>query len=77
MHFFNPVPASELVEVVVAPETAPEVGESTRGWVRTLGRPTSSSTTPPGCKVAASSVRKSAPDGRNGSVPRHARPSRC
>jgi 3-hydroxybutyryl-CoA dehydrogenase len=38
MHFFNPVPASKLVEVVVAPETAPEVVESTRGWVRALGK---------------------------------------
>ena len=38
MHFFNPVPASKLVEVVVAPETAAEVVESTRGWVRALGK---------------------------------------
>jgi 3-hydroxybutyryl-CoA dehydrogenase len=38
MHFFNPVPASKLVEVVVAPETAPDVVESTRGWVRALGK---------------------------------------
>jgi 3-hydroxybutyryl-CoA dehydrogenase len=38
MHFFNPVPASKLVEVVVAPETAPDVVASTRGWVRALGK---------------------------------------
>jgi 3-hydroxybutyryl-CoA dehydrogenase len=38
MHFFNPVPASKLVEVVVAPETAPDVVEATRGWVRALGK---------------------------------------
>jgi 3-hydroxybutyryl-CoA dehydrogenase len=38
MHFFNPVPASKLVEVVVTPGTAPEVVESTRGWVRALGK---------------------------------------
>jgi 3-hydroxybutyryl-CoA dehydrogenase len=38
MHFFNPVPASKLVEVVVAPETAADVVESTRGWVRALGK---------------------------------------
>ena len=38
MHFFNPVPASKLVEVVVAPDTAPDVVEATRGWVRALGK---------------------------------------
>jgi 3-hydroxybutyryl-CoA dehydrogenase len=38
MHFFNPVPASKLVEVVVAAETAPDVVEATRGWVRALGK---------------------------------------
>jgi 3-hydroxybutyryl-CoA dehydrogenase len=38
MHFFNPVPASKLVEVVVAPETAPGVVEATRGWVQALGK---------------------------------------
>jgi 3-hydroxybutyryl-CoA dehydrogenase len=38
MHFFNPVPASKLVEVVVAPQTAADVVESARGWVRALGK---------------------------------------
>jgi 3-hydroxybutyryl-CoA dehydrogenase len=38
LHFFNPVPASKLVEVVVAPETAPEVVTAARGWVRALGK---------------------------------------
>ncbi|GAB3345959.1 3-hydroxyacyl-CoA dehydrogenase family protein [Modestobacter lapidis] len=38
MHFFNPVPASKLVEVVVAPGTAPEVVDATRGWVQALGK---------------------------------------
>jgi 3-hydroxybutyryl-CoA dehydrogenase len=38
MHFFNPVPASKLVEVVVAPQTAPEVVDSARGWVRALDK---------------------------------------
>jgi 3-hydroxybutyryl-CoA dehydrogenase len=38
MHFFNPVPASRLVEVVVAPETAADVVESVRGWVRALDK---------------------------------------
>jgi 3-hydroxybutyryl-CoA dehydrogenase len=38
MHFFNPVPASRLVEVVVAPQTGGDVVESARGWVRALGK---------------------------------------
>jgi 3-hydroxybutyryl-CoA dehydrogenase len=38
MHFFNPVPASKLVEVVVAPETGPAVVEAARGWVQALGK---------------------------------------
>lgn len=38
MHFFNPVPASKLVEVVVAPETAADVVETARAWVRELGK---------------------------------------
>ena len=38
LHFFNPVPASKLVEVVVAAETAPDVVETARGWVRALDK---------------------------------------
>lgn len=38
MHFFNPVPASSLVEVVVGPHTAPEVGSTVSEWVRALAR---------------------------------------
>lgn len=38
MHFFNPVPASELVELVVAPESAPETVAAALGWVRALGK---------------------------------------
>jgi 3-hydroxybutyryl-CoA dehydrogenase len=38
LHFFNPVPASKLVEVVVAPETADDVVQAARGWVRALGK---------------------------------------
>ena len=38
LHFFNPVPASRLVEVVVASETAPDVVDTARGWVRALGK---------------------------------------
>jgi len=38
MHFFNPVAASKLVEVVTTAETSPEVVEQVRGWVRGLGK---------------------------------------
>jgi 3-hydroxybutyryl-CoA dehydrogenase len=38
LHFFNPVPASKLVEVVVAPATGPDVVEAARGWVRALDK---------------------------------------
>lgn len=38
MHFFNPVPASKLVEVVQAPGTADQVVCRARGWVRGLGK---------------------------------------
>jgi len=38
MHFFNPVPASKLVEVVVAPETDGAVVDAVRGWVQALGK---------------------------------------
>ncbi|GAB3715620.1 3-hydroxyacyl-CoA dehydrogenase family protein [Nocardiopsis nanhaiensis] len=37
-HFFNPVPASKLVEIVTAPETDGAVLESVRGWVGALGK---------------------------------------
>ncbi|WP_197321550.1 3-hydroxyacyl-CoA dehydrogenase family protein [Saccharomonospora sp. NB11] len=38
LHFFNPVPASSLVEVVTAPTTRESVVETGRGWVRALGK---------------------------------------
>lgn len=38
MHFFNPVPASKLVEVVHAPETADGVLHRVRGWVGDLAK---------------------------------------
>jgi 3-hydroxybutyryl-CoA dehydrogenase len=38
MHFFNPVPASALVEVVVGAATKPAVVESARAWVRGLDK---------------------------------------
>jgi 3-hydroxybutyryl-CoA dehydrogenase len=38
LHFFNPVPASLLVEVVVGDDTDPAVVERATGWVATLGK---------------------------------------
>ncbi len=38
MHFFNPVPASRLVEIVVGGDTAPDVVEAAGAWVRRLGK---------------------------------------
>lgn len=38
MHFFNPVPASKLVEVVVAPSTAAGTRDAVREWARALGK---------------------------------------
>ncbi|MEU3306194.1 3-hydroxyacyl-CoA dehydrogenase family protein [Nocardiopsis sp. NPDC055551] len=37
-HFFNPVPASKLVEIVTAPETDPAVLDAVRGWADALGK---------------------------------------
>ena len=38
LHFFNPVPASELVEIVVGAATEPGIVESAQGWVTELGK---------------------------------------
>lgn len=38
LHFFNPVPASRLVEVVMAAATAPELRDRAAGWVGALGK---------------------------------------
>lgn len=38
LHFFNPVPASLLVEVVVGAQTAATLVDRATGWVRTLGK---------------------------------------
>lgn len=38
MHFFNPVPASSLVELVIGPETTGAVRDTALGWVRALGK---------------------------------------
>jgi 3-hydroxybutyryl-CoA dehydrogenase len=38
LHFFNPVPASTLIEVVVAQETSPELAAQAKGWTEALGK---------------------------------------
>jgi len=38
LHFFNPVPASALVEIVRGPRTPPELVDAARGWVEALGK---------------------------------------
>ncbi|MEV7341838.1 3-hydroxyacyl-CoA dehydrogenase family protein [Streptomyces sp. NPDC093544] len=38
MHFFNPVPASALVEIVIAPDTAPHTVQAVLEWTKALGK---------------------------------------
>ncbi|MEV8251914.1 3-hydroxyacyl-CoA dehydrogenase family protein [Microbacterium sp. NPDC076768] len=38
MHFFNPVPASTMVEIVRGAATAPVLMESARAWVESIGK---------------------------------------
>lgn len=38
MHFFNPVPASQLVELVVGPQTTDAIRDRAQAWVRALGK---------------------------------------
>jgi 3-hydroxybutyryl-CoA dehydrogenase len=38
LHFFNPVPQSALVEVVLAPKTSAELAELAQDWVRGLDK---------------------------------------
>lgn len=38
LHFFNPVPASTLIEVVLAPSTSTELADRARGWAEALGK---------------------------------------
>ncbi|XVU22129.1 3-hydroxyacyl-CoA dehydrogenase family protein [Actinoplanes sp. CA-054009] len=38
MHFFNPVPGSKLVEVVLGPSTSDAVRDAARSWVGGLGK---------------------------------------
>ncbi|WP_341716310.1 3-hydroxyacyl-CoA dehydrogenase family protein [Micromonospora sp. FIMYZ51] len=48
LHFFNPVPASELVEVVVGARTAPDLVEQAQVWVAALGKTAITVTNSPG-----------------------------
>lgn len=48
LHFFNPVPASTLVEIVVHAETATGLPELARGWVEGLGKTPITVTDSPG-----------------------------
>lgn len=38
LHFFNPVPASRLVEIVVAAKTRPELAAQAREWVEDINK---------------------------------------
>ena len=38
LHFFNPVPASTLIEVVLANETSPELAATAKSWTEALGK---------------------------------------
>lgn len=38
LHFFNPVPASTLVEVVLSRQSGPELADAATRWVRGLGK---------------------------------------
>lgn len=38
LHFFNPVPASTLIEVVIGKQTDPALVGASRGWVEALGK---------------------------------------
>lgn len=38
LHFFNPVPASDLVEIVVGERTSSDLVERAQGWVTELGK---------------------------------------
>lgn len=48
LHFFNPVPASKLVEVVIGEATRPQLREIAQGWVRQIGKTPVTVTDSPG-----------------------------
>ena len=48
LHFFNPVPASDLVEIVVGSKTDPDLVTAAQGWVEALGKTAVTVTDSPG-----------------------------
>ncbi|NYD43795.1 3-hydroxyacyl-CoA dehydrogenase family protein [Nocardioides panaciterrulae] len=48
LHFFNPVPASDLVEIVVGPKTDAALVTAAQGWVAALGKTAITVTDSPG-----------------------------
>jgi 3-hydroxybutyryl-CoA dehydrogenase len=48
LHFFNPVPASDLVEIVIGARTSPELVEQAKAWVERLGKTAITVTDSPG-----------------------------
>jgi 3-hydroxybutyryl-CoA dehydrogenase len=48
LHFFNPVPASDLVEIVVGKATAPDLVAQAQQWVADLGKTAITVTDSPG-----------------------------
>ncbi len=48
LHFFNPVPSSSLVEIVVGDRTDEEVAAAARAWVNALGKTAITVTDSPG-----------------------------
>jgi 3-hydroxybutyryl-CoA dehydrogenase len=48
LHFFNPVPSSDLVEIVVGPQTDERVVASAQHWVAALGKTAITVTDSPG-----------------------------
>ncbi|MFC9359612.1 3-hydroxyacyl-CoA dehydrogenase family protein [Rhodococcus sp. NPDC057014] len=48
LHFFNPVPASELVEIVVGAKTEAQLITDAQGWVTALGKTAITVTDSPG-----------------------------
>ena len=48
LHFFNPVPVSDLVEIVVGSQTSPELVAAATNWVAALGKTPITVTDSPG-----------------------------
>ena len=48
LHFFNPVPASKLVEIVIGAQTAPELRAEAQQWVEQIGKTPVTVTDSPG-----------------------------